>query len=166
MKAPPHPRPSPVPPPDSAMASTTGKYSGLQPAMTAFTATCSTVAVRNMGMNCTTSPFFLVNPADDVPHAAHLNVPLEGDHLIRFVAGALQHGGDPLFGGDDDGHAVGIHGIGGIQNARNILGLLVELLGFGKRAFEEYPGLLGRPAAPSVSPLRSKAGSGHRAGGA
>src|SRR3990170_1659424 len=65
MKPPPQLRPSPVQPPDSAIASATGKYSGLQPAITALTATCSTVAVLLIGMNRITSPFFLENPANN-----------------------------------------------------------------------------------------------------
>src|SRR4030042_3714538 len=45
--------------PDGAIASTIGRCSGLHPAMTALTATCSTVAVRFNGWNLTTSPFFI-----------------------------------------------------------------------------------------------------------
>ncbi len=53
-------RPSPVPADASAIASTTGRYSGLHPAITAFTATCSTVAVLLIGIYLTASPFFII----------------------------------------------------------------------------------------------------------
>ena len=84
------------------MARTTGRYSGLQPAMTAMVAIFSTVAVRFMGWNFTRSPFLMGSPIRGPP------VRLIGDHLVRPVAGALEHLLDPLFGGEPDGRAIGI----------------------------------------------------------
>ena len=148
MKAPPPPRPSPVPPPDSAMASTTGKYSGLQPAITALTATCSTVAVRYMGMNCTTSPFFLREPLGDVAHAPRILmsrwrvITSSGLWLVPLSIFATRSSV-----GMTTGRPSVYMANGAFEQPRDVLRLLVELLGFFERAFEEDPRLRGRPPA-------------------
>ena len=153
MKAPPPPRPSPVPPPDSAMASTTGKYSGLQPAITALTATCSTVAVRYMGMNSTTSPFFLVDGSFNRCRgpAPQFHVTLQRYQFIRFVAGALEHRLTRSSVGMTTGRPSVYMEKGAPSNLGILICLVVELLGLGQGAFEEYPRLLRCPTAPFFS---------------
>ena len=83
-------------------------YSGLQPAMTPMVAIFSTVAVRFMGRNTTGSPFLPVRPIW-IDRSRRMVV-LESDEFVRLVAGALEHFGDALFGGDTYGKAVGILG--------------------------------------------------------
>ena len=66
----------------STAASTTGRYSGRHPAMTALIATFSTVAGARVGRH-------------------------DGHQLVGRPAGAVEHGQDPPFGGGYDGKAVG-----------------------------------------------------------
>ena len=96
------------------MASTTGKYSGLHPAMTAMVAIFSTVAVRFMGRKCDRITL--------LPGVAHLDRPvtdvvvfMEDDQFIRLVAGALEHLGHPFLGGYADRQAVGIDARSGVS---------------------------------------------------
>ena len=72
--------------PVAASARMTGKYSGLAPAITALTATFSTV----------------YSQASRGGRWAH-----PANHGVRAAAGAFQHAGDPLLGGQDDGQHVG-----------------------------------------------------------
>ena len=112
-------------------------------------------------MNCTTSPFFLVNGFTDVAPSPHFNIPLEGYHFVRFVTRALQH----RLTRSSVGMTIGRPSVyieKGHSVARDILGLLVEFLGFLKGAFEEYPGLFRRPTPFSFLP-RSEAASELRA---
>ena len=72
--------------PLAASARITGRYSGLAPAITALTATFSTVSSQ---------------------YSRKAGRPQLADHLVGRMAGALEHRRNPLLGRQDDGEEVG-----------------------------------------------------------
>ena len=145
------------------MASTTGKYSGRHPAITAFTATCSTVAVRYMGMNWTRSPFFLTDwPSTDA------NAPLERITVSRWTVISssglwlvpLSMAATRCSVGMTTGRPSVYLEKGAPSNLGYVYRLIVEYLGLLKGAFEQYPRLFGRPITACLFVLVQRPGQG------